>query len=133
VDLGILVGGLVAVHHDLVTRLPPGHAGPDLPDDAGAVGPADVMAVLGMIARSEDGDRLAERRPDVVVVDAGRHHPDDDLERAGLGNLDLLDLEGVDRLALALLADHPGGHRRRQRAWCEVEVHGWLEVSGHLG
>jgi hypothetical protein len=42
--------------------------------------------------------------------------PDDHLEGAGLGNLDLLELEGVGRLALPLLADHPGRHRLRQRS-----------------
>jgi hypothetical protein len=53
--------------------------------------------------RSRRPTRLAERRPDVVEVHAGGHDADDDLERARLGDLDLLDLEGVDRLALALL------------------------------
>ena len=72
------------------------------------------MVVLVVVA--EDRDRLAERRPDVVVVDAGRHHPDHDLHRARLRYLHLLDLEGVAGLALALLADHPGGHRVRELA-----------------
>src|SRR5919108_1738870 len=65
--------------------------------------------VLGVVA--EDRDRLAQRRPHVVVVDARRHHAHDDLHRARLRYLHLLDLEGVDRLPEALLADHPGGHR----------------------
>ena len=60
--------------------------------------------VLGVVAVAEHRYRLAQRRPDVVVVHPGRHHPDDDLERAGLRDLDLLELEGVGRLALALLA-----------------------------
>ena len=101
--------------HDLVAGLPVRDALADLPDDAGGVGAADVVAVLGVVAVAEDRDRLAERRPDVVEVDAGGHHADDHLEGAGLRDLDLLDLEGVLGLALALLADHPGGHRLGQR------------------
>ena len=82
VDLDVLVGGLVAVDHDLVAGLPAGHALADLPDDPGGVGAADVVAVLGVVAVAEDRDRLAERRPDVVEVDPGGHHPDDHLEGA---------------------------------------------------
>ena len=118
VDLGVLVGGLVAVDDDLVAGLPARHAGADLPDDARGVRAADVVVVLGVVA--EDRDRLAERRPHVVEVHAGGHDADDDLEGAGLGHLDLLDLEGVDGLALALLADDPCGHRRRQLAGLDV-------------
>ena len=72
VDLGILVGGLVAVDDDLVAGLPAGHALADLPDDAGGVGAADVVAPLGVVAVAPDADRLAERGPDVVEVDARR-------------------------------------------------------------
>jgi len=39
------------MHDDLVARLPPRHAGTDLPDDSGAVGPADVR---GITARAHD-------------------------------------------------------------------------------
>ena len=72
---------------------------------AGGVGAADVVAVLGVVAVAEDRDRLAQRRPDVVEVDAGGHHADDHLEGAGLGDLDLLELEGV----LAARPRAPGG------------------------
>ena len=85
VDLDVLVGGLVAVEDDLVAGLPLGDALADLPDDPRGIGTADVVTVLLMVAVAEDGDRLAERRPDVVEVDPGRHHPDDHLEGAGLG------------------------------------------------
>ena len=107
--------------HDLVA---------DLPDDAGGIGAADVVAVVGMVAVAEDGDRFAERGPDVVEVDAGGHHPDDDLERAGLRDLDLLELEGVFRLALALLANYPGRHRLRQRAGLDVQLRNCTRVNG---
>ena len=122
VDLDVLVGGLVAVEHDLVAGLPLGHALADLPDDAGAVGAADVVAELLVVAVAEDADGLAERGPDVVEVDARGHHPHDHLEGAGLRHVDLLDLEGVGRLALALLPDHPGGHLLGQLPGLHVEL-----------
>ena len=99
----------------------------------GGVGAADVVALLGVVAVAEHRDGLAERRPDVVEVHAGGHHADDHLEGAGLGDLDLLELEGVDRLALALLADDPGGHRLRQRARARSRsVATWLDVDCHV-
>ena len=118
--LDVLVGGLVAVDHDLVADLPLGHALADLPDHAGGVGAADVVVLLGVVP--EHRDRLAQRRPYVVEVHARRHHPHDHLERAGLGDLDVLDLEGVLRLALAVLADHPCRHRLRQLAGADIEL-----------
>ena len=128
VDLDVLVGGLVAVQDDLVARLPARDALADLPDDAGRVRAADVV-VLVVVA--EDRHRLAERGPDVVEVDAGRHHAHHDLEGAGLGYRQLLELEGVQRLALALLADHPGGHRGGQLARLDVQLRDSACVDGH--
>jgi hypothetical protein len=125
VDLLVLVGGHVAVDHDLVAGLPARDAGADLPDDARGVRAADVVSELGMVAVAHHRHGLAERGPHVVVVHARGHHPDDHLEGAGLGDLDLLELEGVLGLALALLADHPRGHGLRQRAGLDIEL-------GHL-
>ena len=117
--------------HHLVAGLPLGDALADLPDDAGGVRAADVMAPLGVVAVAEHGDGLAERRPDVVEVDPGGHHPDDHLEGARLRQLDLLELEGVLGLALALGPDHPGGHRLRQLARLDVELRDLGYVYGH--
>ena len=61
VDLRILVGGLVAVHDDLVAGLPAGHALADLPHDAGGVRAADVVILVGVIP--EHGHRLARAPP----------------------------------------------------------------------
>ena len=94
----------------------------------GGVGAADVV-VLVVVA--EDGDGLAERGPDVVEVHARGHHADGDLERAGLGHLHLLELEGVERLALALLADHPGGHGRRELAGLHLQLGHILRIDRH--
>ena len=85
----------------------------------------------GMVAVAEHRDGLAERRPDVVEVDARGHHAHDHLEGAGLRHLDLLELEGVLRLALALGADHPGGHLLRQLARLDVELRDLGYVYGH--
>src|SRR5204863_3765051 len=129
--LRVLVAGLVAVDDDLVAGLPAGDAGADLPHHAGRVRAADVMAELGVVAVAPYADRLAERRPDVVVVHAGGHHANDDLERAGLGDLDLLELEGVPRLAFALLADHPGRHRLGQLAGLGADMGHLRHINSH--
>ena len=50
---------------------------------------------------------------------------------ARLGDLDLLEPEGLQRLALALLADHPGGHRGGQLARLDVELRDLTDVGGH--
>ena len=81
-----------------------------------------MVAVLGVVAVAEDGDRPPERRPDVVEVDPGGHHPHDHLEGAGLGHLDLLEPEGVRRLPLALGANHPCGHPPRQLAGLDADA-----------
>ena len=117
---------------DLVAGLPVRDARADLPDDAGGIRAADVVAVLGVVAVAEDGDRLAERCPDVVEVDAGGHDADDHLERCGLRDLDLLDLECVLGLAFPLLADDPCGHRLRQRAGLHVEIRDFRYVNCHV-
>ncbi len=131
VHLGVLVGGLVAVHDDLVAGLPAGHARADLPHDPRGVRAADVVAELGVVAVLHHRHRLAERGPHVVVVDARRHHAHDHLERARLGHLDLLDLEGVLRFAEALLADDPGGHRGGQLAGLGVYLGDLLQIDCH--
>ena len=88
-----------------------------------------MVIVLRVVA--EDRHGLAHRGPDVVVVDARRHHADDHLEGARLRDLDLLDLEGVGRFALALLADDPGGHRLGQGAGLGADVGHVLDVNCH--
>ena len=128
VDLGILVGGLVAVDDDLVAGRPAGDALADLPDDAGGVRAADVV-VLVVVA--EDGDGLAERGPHVVEVHAGGHHAHGDLEGAGLRHLHLLELERLQRLALALLADHPCGHGGRELSGLHVQLRHLLRIDRH--
>ena len=62
----------------------------DLPHDARGVAAADVeRRVVGPVlvarARLDHVDRRAEAGPDVVVVDAGRHHPDQHLVGLQLG------------------------------------------------
>jgi hypothetical protein len=131
VDLHVLIGRLVAVDDHLVTRLPLGDARADRPDDTRRVGAADVVAPLGMIAVAEDRHWLAERRPDVVEVHACGHDAHDHLERSGLGELDLLELESVLGLALTLGANHPRRHRSRQLAGRHVELRDLGYVYSH--
>jgi hypothetical protein len=84
-----------------------------------------------VVAVAEDADRLAEGGPDVVEVDAGGHDADDDLEGAGLGDLDLLELERLGRLSLALGPDDPRGHRRGQLARLGLDLRKVRQVHGH--
>jgi hypothetical protein len=116
------------VQDDLVAGRPARDALPDLPDDARGVGAADVV-ILVVVA--EDRDGLAERGPDVVEVHARRHDPDGDLEGAGLRDLHLLELEGLQGLALALLADHPRGHGGRELARFDLQPRHLLRVNRH--
>ena len=98
----------------LVAGLPSSHAGADLPDDARAVGAADVAVVLGVHA--EHRDRPAEGGPDIVVVDPSRHYPNHDFEGAGLRHFHFLEAHRMGRLAKAVFSDHPCLHRVRQLA-----------------
>ena len=80
---------LIAVDDDLVADLPALDLGADRPDDARGVGAGDV---IGLLVHVERRDRLAERRPDAVVVDARRHHQNEHVvavERPGRHDLDL--------------------------------------------
>jgi hypothetical protein len=83
------------VDDDLVAGLPARDAVADLSTRRRRVRAADVV-VLFVVANTET--RLAERRPNVVVVHARGHHPQDDLHRARLGHLHL---PGAERFALA--------------------------------
>ena len=60
---------LVAMDDDLVADLPALDLRADRPDDARGVRAGDV---IGLLVDVEHRDRLAERRPDAVVVDARR-------------------------------------------------------------
>src|SRR5690348_3644535 len=89
------------------------------------------MTPLRVVAVAPHPDGLAQRRPHVVEVHAGGHDAHDHLERAGLGYLDLLQLERVYRLALALLADDPGGHGGRKLARLSFDGCDLAEIDGH--
>jgi hypothetical protein len=119
---------LVAMDDDFVADLPAPHPRPDRPDDARRVRSGDV---IGLLVNVEHRHRLAERGPDVVVVHAGGHHAHDHLERARLGHLDLLELEGVLGFAEALLADHPGGHRLGQLTGLDENLGDLLQIDCH--
>src|ERR1700730_1963024 len=100
---------------DLGADLETGDAVAERPDDAGGVAAPDVE-ILGLsrpLALGDDVDRDAARRPDVVEVDARGHHGDQHLTRPWSGGVDLLDLEGIPRVAKAILADHLCNHARR--------------------
>src|SRR5262249_30284801 len=88
------------------------------PHDARAIAAAR-MEVLGLalpLTLADHVDGRAERGPDVVVVDAGRHHVDQHLVRSDAGRRDHLALPGVVRLAEAILPDATRVHLRRHDA-----------------
>src|SRR5438552_8050235 len=115
-DDRIILAPHPAVDHDLVAELHVADRAAHLPHDPRGVAPADVEGVgvwkVGVLLPALDHvDRGAERGPDVVVVDAGGHDPDQHLLGPELRrHLDLLHLEGPGRLAEAVLAHELGEH-----------------------
>ena len=83
------------------------HLGADRPDDAGRVGAGNVEGLLVDIERR---DRLAEARPDAVVIDAAGHHEDEDLVLADRPGRHHLELQRRLGRAVPVLADRPGVH-----------------------
>ena len=76
--------------HNMVAALQPGDAGPDGLDDAGRLMTIDRRQVAA--PRTLDV-------VDVAVADGAGRELDLDLARAGVGDLDLLDLQGLAELA----------------------------------
>jgi hypothetical protein len=104
---------LAAMGHDLVADTPVADIRSDRPDDAGRVRSGDVERMIVEVQRRH---RMAERRPDAVVVDACRHDQDQDLIRPDLGDVDHLLLEGGRRISVALPPQCPGMHPFRDDA-----------------
>jgi hypothetical protein len=63
-----------------------------------------------LLVSVEGRNRLAERRPDAVIIDPRCHHEDQNLVVANAPCRDHLDLHGVFGRAVPLLADRPGIH-----------------------
>src|SRR5262249_9226214 len=117
-DPGIVRSPPAGVDDDLVAGLDVGHVLTDRPHDAGAVAAAGVE-VLGLAAAlplRDHVERIAERRPDVVVVDPRRHHVDENVLRADGRRGDDLALPRVARLTEAVLADEVRVHLLRHLA-----------------
>ncbi len=104
---------LVAVDDHFVAHLPALHLGADRPDDAGGVGPRDVIRQLVHV---QGRDRLAKRGPDAIVVDAGGHHQHQHVMAVELPGGHDFELHGGFRRAVTVLADHPGVHVFRNMA-----------------
>ena len=105
-----------AVDHHLVARLDRFHVLADRPDDPGAVAAAGVEVFLlaqRLLAFPDNIDRPAQRRPYVVVIDAGRHHVDEDLVVADLRGGKNLALPGGPRRAESILPHGERMHARR--------------------
>jgi hypothetical protein len=101
---------LIAVNDDLVADLPAAHLRADRPDHPRGIRAGDVEWVLVHV---EGRDRLAEPRPDAVVVDAAGHHVDQHLVLGDRPGRQHLELHRRLRRAVTVLADRPGVHGRR--------------------
>ena len=107
VALLVIAVVLVAVHQDLVADIPARDFAADLPDHTRGVRAGHVVVLLVHV---EDRNRLAQRSPDAVVVDARRHHQHQHFVAVDIGRVDHFHLHGLFRLALTFAADHPGIH-----------------------
>ena len=77
----------------------------------------------------------AEAGPHIVVVHAGRHHIDERVVGPNLGSVDDFLLEGMARLAEAVLADELGVHARgdmAERRGIPDGVEVLKRLGGHL-
>src|SRR3989442_14193198 len=109
----------------IVADLDVAHVAADSTHDARAVAAAgvEVLRLAGLLALGDDVDRVAERRPHVVVVDAGGHDVDEHLVGADRRGGDDLALPGVAGLAEAVRAHdvgvHPWRHLAKRRAFSQ--------------
>ena len=114
----VLVVDRVAVDRHPVAGLPVAHRRPDAQHDAGGVGADDVVrqgvaggprALAGVaVEEAERRQRLEDRRPHRVEVDARRHHGDVGLVGRQLGRGDVADVQALGRVLLGRL--DPGEH-----------------------
>ena len=113
VALFVVAVVLVAVNDDLVADLPPLDLRADGPNDARGIGACDMV---GLLVDVEHRHRRPERCPYAVVVDACRHHEDEDVVTIEFPRRNDLDLHRRFRKTFALLADRPGIHILRDVA-----------------
>src|SRR5208337_254837 len=95
------------MYDDFVADLPPFDLGADGPDHAGSIRAGDMDGLLMGVERR---NRLAESGPDAVVIDARRHHQDENVMAVELPGRHDFELHGRFRRTVAVLADHPGVH-----------------------
>ena len=109
---------LAAVHYHFVAHFDVGHVLADRVDDAGRVAAADVevFRLAALVTGSDDIDRKAEARPDVVVVDSRRHHVHQHFVVGDGRGIHHFLLKRLRRLAETVRADQPGVHFLRNFA-----------------
>ena len=66
--------------------------------------------MIRLVMHLEDRHRVAEASPDAVIVDARRHHEDQDFVAVQLPGGHDFQLHGLFRRAKAFLPDGPGIH-----------------------
>ena len=127
IALFIVAVVLIAVDDDFVADLPALNLGAHRPDDAGCIGAGDMIGVLVDV---ELRHRLAERGPDAVVVDAGRHHENEHVVAVELPGRHDLKLHRRFGRPLALAADRPGVHVLRHMSE-RREFANFIEILEH--
>ena len=133
----VLVVDVVAVHGHPVTGLPVAHRRADADDDGRRVGAdhvvrqrvalAPLVLAAHLVEEAERRQRLEDRRPHRVEVDARRHHGDVHLVGCQLRRGDLVDVERLARILVPRIdaLEHGGvlaAHERRPVALGNREV-----------
>jgi hypothetical protein len=106
------------MHHDLVANLDVVNLGPDRPDNPRSIRPTgmEIFRLALLLTVGDDIDRVSQRRPDIVVVDAACHDIDQHIFGADLRRWQDLTLPGILRRAETVLAHGKGVHVLRHDA-----------------
>ncbi len=116
-DRGTVAIPYAAMNDDTVADLDIGNILANRVNDSRCVAAADVkiaVVVVRFLACRDYVNRRSQRCPDVVVVDSGGHHINEDFVGLQFGHVNLLDLEGLPRMPKTIgpdkLAVHVFGH-----------------------
>ena len=82
-------------------------------NDAGRIGPCDMV---GLLMDIKGGNRLAQRRPDTIVIDTGCHYENEDVMAVQFRRIDNFNLHGGFRFAMTLTPNRPSVHFSRDMA-----------------
>ncbi len=119
---------LIAVNDDFIADLPALDLRADCPNHTGSIGAGDVKRILVPV---DGGHRCPQRRPDSIVVNAGRHDEHQHLVVTHRPGWHDFDLHGARRRAVAFLPDGPSVHSRRHMAH-RRNIPDFIEIGRNL-